>query len=108
MNIVGGYIKIYATSEKFTNTQLISIGAQAKGEVEGGEIPHKKTPLFRKTSLWIRLKNKKEVKTKSFSIYTLSDLGDLSNLISSLSRTIQQYSPPCEWIMYELGFVLNF
>jgi len=27
------------------------------------------------------------------SIYTLSDLGDLSNLIGSLSRTIQQYSP---------------
>ena len=42
MNIVGGYIKIYATSQKFTNTQLISIGAQAKGEGEGGEIPHKK------------------------------------------------------------------
>ena len=36
------------------------------------------------------------------SIYTLSDLGDLSNLIGSLSRTIQQYSPPSEWIMYEL------
>ena len=42
MNIVGGYIKIYAISQKFTNTQLISIGAQAKGEREGGEIPHKK------------------------------------------------------------------
>ena len=39
----------------------------------------------------------------SFSIYTLSDLGDLSNLIGSLSRTIQQYSPPSEWIMCELG-----
>ena len=38
------------------------------------------------------------------SIYTLSDLGDLSNLIGSLSRTIQQYSPPSEWIMCELGF----
>ena len=37
------------------------------------------------------------------SIYTLSDLGDLSNLIGSLSRTIQQYSPPSEWIMSELG-----
>ena len=36
-------------------------------------------------------------------IYTLSDLGDLSNLIGSLSRTIQQYSPPSEWIMCELG-----
>ena len=39
-----------------------------------------------------------------FSIYTLCDLGDLSNLIGSLSRTIQQYSPPSEWIMCELGF----
>ena len=38
-----------------------------------------------------------------FSIYTLSDLGDLSNLIGSLSRTIQQYSPPSEWIMSEPG-----
>ena len=37
------------------------------------------------------------------SIYTLSDLGDLSNLIGSLSRTIQQCSPPSEWIMCELG-----
>ena len=36
-------------------------------------------------------------------MYTLSDLGDLSNLIDSLSRTIQQYSPPREWIMCELG-----
>ena len=30
------------------------------------------------------------------SIYTLSDLGDLSNLVGSLSRTIEQYSPPSE------------
>ena len=37
------------------------------------------------------------------SIYTLSELGDLSNLIGSLSRTIQQYSPPSKWIMCELG-----
>ena len=37
-------------------------------------------------------------------VYTHSDLGDLSNLIGSLSRTIQQYSPPSEWIMCELGF----
>ena len=37
------------------------------------------------------------------SKYTLSDLGDSSNLIGSLSRTIQQYSPPSEWIMCELG-----
>ena len=36
-------------------------------------------------------------------MYTLSDLGDLNNLIGSLSRTIQQYSPPSEWIMCELG-----
>ena len=33
----------------------------------------------------------------SFSIYTLSDLGDLSKLIGSLSRTIQQYSPPSKF-----------
>ena len=37
------------------------------------------------------------------SIYTLSDLGDLSNLIGSLSQTIQQYSPPNEWMMCEIG-----
>ena len=36
------------------------------------------------------------------SIYSLSDLGDLSNLIGLLSRTIQQYSPPSER-MCELG-----
>ena len=35
--------------------------------------------------------------------YTLCDLGDLSNLIGSLSRTIQQCSPPSEWIKCELG-----
>ena len=37
------------------------------------------------------------------SINTLSDLCDLSNLTGLLSRTIQQYSPPSEWIMCELG-----
>ena len=36
--------------------------------------------------------------------FTLSDLGDLNNLTGSVSRTIQQYSPSSEWIMYELGF----
>ena len=41
--------------------------------------------------------------TYIISIYTLTDLGDLSNLIGSLSLTIQQYSPPSEWIMCELG-----
>ena len=39
-----------------------------------------------------------------FSIYTLSDVGELSNLIGSLSRTIEQYSPPSEWIICELDF----
>ena len=38
------------------------------------------------------------------SMYTLSDLGELSNLIDSLSRTIQQYSPPSEWISVSLVF----
>ena len=37
-------------------------------------------------------------------IYTLSDLGDLSNLIGSLSRNIQQYSPLSEWIMWKVVF----
>ena len=46
---------------------------------------------------------KAEASIFDISIYTLSDLGDLSNLIGSLSRTIQQYSPPSEWIMCELG-----
>ena len=40
---------------------------------------------------------------KYTNIYTLTDLGDLCNLIGSLSWTIQQYSPPSEWIMCELG-----
>ena len=39
----------------------------------------------------------------ALSICILSDLGDLNNLIGSLSRTIQQYLPPSEWIMCELG-----
>ena len=44
----------------------------------------------------------------SISIYTLNDLSDLSNLIGLLSRTIEQYSPPSEWIMCELAFFLIF
>ena len=44
-----------------------------------------------------------ETKLYFISRYTLSDLGDLSNLIRSLSRTIKQYSPPSEWIMCALG-----
>ena len=40
---------------------------------------------------------------KIISIYTLSDFVDLSNLIGSLSRTIQQYLTPSEWIMCKLG-----
>ena len=36
--------------------------------------------------------------TISISRYTLSDFGDLSNLVGSLSRTIQQYSPPREGV----------
>ena len=42
------------------------------------------------------------------SMYTLSDLADLSNLIDSQSRTIQQYSPPSEWIMCEHGVFPSF
>ena len=36
-----------------------------------------------------------------FSIYTLSDFGDLSNLHDWFA--ISDYSPPSEWIMCELG-----
>ena len=41
-------------------------------------------------------------------IYALSNLGDLSHLIGSLSRTIQQYSPSSEWIMCDLGVFSHF
>ena len=37
------------------------------------------------------------------AIYTRSDLRVKSSIIGSLSRAIQQYSPPTEWIMCELG-----
>ena len=47
-------------------------------------------------------------KLSHFSIYTLSDLGDLSNLIGPLSRTIREYLPPSEWIMCELGVFPTF
>ena len=40
---------------------------------------------------------------KSWSGGNGSELRAVSNLIGSLSRTIQQYSPPSEWIMCELG-----
>ena len=40
--------------------------------------------------------------TSFVSIYTLSGLGVLRNLIGSLSRTIQ-YSPPNKWIICEVG-----
>ena len=43
-----------------------------------------------------------------FIIYTLGDLGVFSNLIGSLSRAIQQYSPPSESIMRELAVFPNF
>ena len=42
------------------------------------------------------------------NIYKFSDLGDLSNPVGSLSRTIQQYSSPSEWIMCELGVLPIF
>ena len=76
-------------------------------------ILHELSPTYRKTSFgrtnsyWCREKRTKifykQCQLSYISIYTLSDLGDLSNLIGSLSRTIQQYSPPNEWIMCELG-----
>ena len=44
-------------------------------------------------------KNFIKVEIYTFSIYTLSDLGVLSNLIGSLSLANEHYSPPTEWIM---------
>ena len=41
------------------------------------------------------------------SIYTLSGLGVLSNLMGSLSRAIQ-YSPPNKWIICEVGVFTIF
>ena len=41
-------------------------------------------------------------------MYTLSDVGVLSNLIGSPSRTIQHRSPSREWIMCELGVFPSF
>ena len=38
-----------------------------------------------------------------YLVYTHSVILVISNLIGSLSRTIQQYSPSSEWIMCELG-----
>ena len=40
-----------------------------------------------------------KTQTNEISIYTLSDLGVLSNLIGSLSLANEHYSPPTEWIM---------
>ena len=37
--------------------------------------------------------------TLHISIYTISDLVVLSNLIDSLSLANEHYSPPTEWIM---------
>ena len=72
--------------------------------------PVLRTPLSRaqsfestKISLIIAIKG-----INSSSIYTRGHLGDFSNLIGSLSRTIQQYSPPSEWIMCELGVLPIF
>ena len=57
-------------------------------------------------SLWVD--HSMSYSTLLISIYTLSDLGDLSNLIGSLSRTTQQCSPPSEWLMRELVFFYIF
>ena len=57
-----------------------------------------------RTSLIVRPKGSSSSAISDISKYTLSDFGDLSNLIGSLSWTIHQYLPPSEWIMRELGF----
>ena len=49
-----------------------------------------------------KIKFKPRIKL-NHNIHKLGDLGDLSNPVGSLSRTIEQYSPPSEWIMCELA-----
>ena len=44
----------------------------------------------------VRFLSRANIRTKDFSIYTLSDLGVLSNLIGSLSLANEHYSPPTE------------
>ena len=76
-------------------------------------IPEEYTPMAFKSILiflpFISMLGESDQRHRSgirlnISEYTLSDLGDLSNLIGSLSLTIQPYSPHSEWIMCELGF----
>ena len=64
--------------------------------------------FLRDTKISIIVTLTKNCITIIVSIYTLSDLGNLSNLICSASRTIQQCSPPSEWITCELGVFPNF
>ena len=41
---------------------------------------------------------------RTFSFFTLTDSGDLGNVIGSVSQTFQQYSPPGEWIGFPIYF----
>ena len=43
-----------------------------------------------------QLESRGRISIKKISIYTLSDLGVLSNLIGSLSLANEHYSPPTE------------
>ena len=64
------------------------------------KLVHLKWLIFREMHRNVKCSWKRFFRLANFiyvSIYTLSDLGDLSHLIGSLSRTIQQYSPPREW-----------
>ena len=41
---------------------------------------------------------------RTFSFFTLTDSGDLGNVIGSVSQTFQQYSPPGKWIGFPIYF----
>ena len=89
--------------ELHRTTNLIHIYERLPGHLQG---KWSKTAMLYRERSGGREPDLKEL--SKFSIYTLSDLGDLSNLIGSLSRTNQQYSPPSEWIMCELAFIPIF
>ena len=86
--------------ELHRTTNLIHIYERLPGHLQG---KWSKTAMLYRERSGGREPDLKEL--SKFSIYTLSDLGDLSNLIGSLSRTNQQHSPPSEWIMCELAFI---
>ena len=86
---VGAVMDLYVTGIALSGRQVYDL---SKGESSIysrlGRIPRLQSQILNRGLLDVKIR----------------DVGDLSDLIGSLSRTIQQYSPPSEWIMCELGF----